>query len=305
MRVAFAGSPEAAVPPLRALVDAGHDVTIAVTQPDRARGRSGRLAPTPVAAAADELGIRVLRPATINDPEVIETIAATGAGALAVVAFGQILRDAVLERFPSINVHFSLLPAFRGAAPVERAIMDGATATGVTVMRMDAGLDTGPMLATRRLEIGADEDAGSLTARLSALGGPLLAEVLHDLDAGRLQPVLQPEEGVSYAPKITAEDRPLDLSRPAPELARRVRALSPHIGATLAIGGEPFKVWSARALPDPAPAPLADVGGRMVAANGEGSLELTELQPPGRGRMDAAAFLRGRRGPLEVGAPYG
>ena len=300
MRVAFAGSPAAAVPPLRALVEAGHEVTVAVTQPDRARGRSGAPAPTPVAAAAGELGIPVLRPRTINDPEVIEQIAAGGPRALAVVAFGQILREGVLSRWPSINVHFSLLPAYRGAAPVERAIMDGVTRTGVTIMQMDAGLDTGPMLARRAIEIGEDEDAGSVTARLSALGGPLLAEVLTDLDAGRLEPVTQPEEGVSLAPKITPEDRALDLSRPAVELARRVRALSPHIGATLAIGDAPFKVWRARALDEPAPAPLSGEGGRLVAATGDGSLEILELQPPGKGRMDAAAFLRGWRGPLEA-----
>jgi methionyl-tRNA formyltransferase len=303
VKVAFAGSPEAAVPPLRALVAAGHEVTAVVTQPDRARGRSRRPSPTPVAAAAGELGLPVLRPKTINAPEVIEEIAASGARALAVVAFGQILRDAVLSRWPAINVHFSLLPAYRGAAPVERAIMDGATHTGVTIMQMDAGLDTGPMLASREVEIGADEDAGSVIARLSDLGGPLLAEVLEDLDAGRLRPVPQPEEGVSHAPKITAEDRPLDLSRPAVELARRVRALSPHVGATLAIGGEPFKVWAARALPDVAAAPLAAESGRLVAATGEGSLELLRLQPPGKGPMDAADFLRGRRGPLETAAP--
>jgi methionyl-tRNA formyltransferase len=305
MRVAFAGSPEAAVSPLRALVDAGHEVTVAVTQPDRARGRSGRPSPTPVASAAQELGIPVLRPATINDPAVIEEIAGSGARALAVVAFGQILRDAVLSRWPSINVHFSLLPAYRGAAPVERAIMDGVRHTGVTIMQMDAGLDTGPMLASRRVEVGEDEDAGSLTARLSEIGGPLLAEVLDDLDAGRLRPVPQPEEGVSLAPKITAEDRALDLSRPAPELARRVRALSPHVGATLTIGGRPFKVWAARALPGDAPRPLTADGGRLVAATGRGSLELLELQPPGKGRMGAASFLRGWRGPLEAGGPGG
>jgi methionyl-tRNA formyltransferase len=305
MRVAFAGSPAAAVPPLRALVERGHEVAVAVTQPDRARGRSRRPAPTPVAEAAESLGIPVLRPRTINDPDVIEEIAATGPRALAVVAFGQILRDAVLERWPSINVHFSLLPAYRGAAPVERAIMDGAGHTGVTIMQMDAGLDTGPMLASRRVAIGDDEDAGSLTARLSELGGPLLAEVLDDLEAGRLQPVPQPEEGVSFAPKVTAEDRALDLSRPAAELARRVRALSPHVGATLPIGGRPFKVWAARALPQEAEAPLAAATGRLFAATGEGALELLELQPPGGGRMDAASFLRGWRGPLEVGAPDG
>jgi methionyl-tRNA formyltransferase len=222
-----------------------------------------------------------------------------------VVAFGQILREGVLSRWPCVNVHFSLLPAYRGAAPVERAIMDGATHTGVTIMQMDAGLDTGPMLASRRVEIGEDEDAGSLTARLSEIGGPLLAEVLDELEAGRLEPVPQPEQGVSHAPKITPEDRLLDLSRPAVALARQVRALSPQVGATLAIDGQPFKVWRARALPEDAPAPPAAGGGRLVAAAGEGSLELLELQPPGKGRMEAAAFLRGWRGPLEVGTAGG
>jgi methionyl-tRNA formyltransferase len=221
------------------------------------------------------------------------------------VAFGQILRDGVLSRWPSINVHFSLLPAYRGAAPVERAIMDGVGETGVTIMRMDAGFDTGPMLATRAIAVGDDEDAGSVTARLSELGGPLLARVLTDLDAGLLEPVTQPEEGVSLAPKIAPEDRVLDLARPAAELARRVRALSPHIGATLSIGGAPFKVWRARALDEPAPAPLSGEGGRLIAATGDGSLEILELQPPGKGRMDAAAFLRGWRGPLEAGPARG
>jgi methionyl-tRNA formyltransferase len=305
MRVAFAGSPEPAVAPLRALASGGHEVTVAVTQPDKARGRSGTPSPTPVAEAARALGIPVLRPRTINDPAVVEEIAASGAEALAVVAFGQILRDAVLSRWPCINVHFSLLPAYRGAAPVERAIMDGATHTGVTVMQMDAGLDTGPMLAARRVAIGDDEDAGSLTARLSEIGGPLLTEVLDQLAAGRLQPVPQPKEGVSLAPKIAPEDRPLDLSRPAVDLARQVRALSPDVGATLAIGGQPFKVWRARALVEDAPAPRVAEGGRLVASAGEGSLELLELQPPGRGRMEAAAFLRGWRGPLEIGAAGG
>jgi methionyl-tRNA formyltransferase len=305
MRVAFAGSPAAAVPPLRDLAGSRHEVSVVVTQPDRARGRSRTPAPTPVALAAQELGIPVLRPATINAPEVVEEIAATGAQALVVVAFGQILRDAVLDRWPCVNVHFSLLPAYRGAAPVERAIMDGVSRTGVTIMRMDAGLDTGPMLASRAVEVGEDEDAGALTARLSALGGPLLVEVLDELEAGRLEAVPQPQEGVSHAPKIGPEDRALDFSRPAEELARRVRALSPHVGATCAIGGREVKVWAARALADDAPAPLSADGGRLVAACGRGSLELLEVQPQGKARMDAAAFLRGWRGPLELGAAGG
>lgn len=305
MRVAFAGSPAAAVAPLRELAGSRHEVTVVVTQPDKVRGRSGTPAPTPVAVAAQDLGIPVLRPTTINAPEVVEEIAATGAQALVVVAFGQILREAVLSRWPCVNVHFSLLPAYRGAAPVERAIMDGVDRTGVTIMQMDAGLDTGPMLASRAVEVGEEEDAGALTARLSGLGGPLLVEVLDELEAGRLRPVPQPEEGVSHAPKIGPDDRALDFSRPAEELARRVRALSPHVGATCVIGGRDFKVWAARALPGDAQAPLAAEDGRLVAACGRGSLELLVVQPPGKGRMEAAAFLRGWRGPLELGGSGG
>jgi methionyl-tRNA formyltransferase len=301
VRVAFAGSPEAAVEPLRALAASRHEVPLVVTQPDRARGRSRRASPTPVALAAEDLGIDVVRPATINAPEVIERIEQTGAQALAVVAFGQILRDGILSRWPCINVHFSLLPAYRGAAPVERAIMDGVEETGVTIMQMDAGLDTGPMLATESVRVGPDEDGGALIARLSGLGGPLLVSVLDGLDEGRLSATPQPAEGVSLAPKITAEDRLLDLSLPAVALERRVRALSPHIGATCRIGGEPFKVWSVRALAEAAPAGLTVQDGRLVAGCGEGSLEVRELQPPGRGRMDAGAFLRGWRGGLEWG----
>ena len=302
MRVAFAGSPEAAVDPLRTLAASRHEVPLVVTQPDRARGRSRRTSPTPVALAADELGIDVVRPVTINAPEVIERIEESGAQALTVVAFGQILRDGILSRWPCLNVHFSLLPAYRGAAPVERAIMDGVEETGVTIMQMDAGLDTGPMLATESVRVGEREDGGALVARLSRIGGPLLVSALDGLEAGRLTPTPQPEEGVSLAPKIRAEDRALDLGRPAVELERRVRALSPHIGAICRIGGEPFKIWSARVRAESAPPGLTVIDGRLVAGCADGSLELLELQPPGRGRMDADAFLRGWRGGLEWGA---
>lgn len=303
MRVAFAGSPAAALEPLRALAGSDHEVSIVVTQPDRPAGRSGRAQPTPVAAAADELGLRVVRPPTINAPEVIELIADSGAQALCVVAFGQLLRAGVLDRWPCLNVHFSLLPAYRGAAPVERALMDGAARTGVTIMEMDPGMDTGPIVATAAVDVGPEETGGALTERLSELGAPMLVAAVDDLAAGRLRSTPQPEEGVSYAPKITADDRALDPARPARELADRVRALAPHIGATCTIDGRPFKVWAARPLGREAAAGLAvEDGGRLVMGTGEGGLELLELQPPGRTRMPAATFLRGYRGALELGA---
>jgi methionyl-tRNA formyltransferase len=297
VRVAFAGSPSAAVPPLRALAASAHDVGMVVTQPDRAAGRARRVRPTPVAEAAAELGVPLLRPATINSPEAVAALEEAGTEAVCVVAFGQILREDVLGRWTCLNVHFSLLPAYRGAAPVERALMDGVTRTGVTVMRMDAGLDTGPIVSAHPVDVDEEEDAGTLTARLAELGAAPLVAALDDLAAGRMATRPQPEEGVSFAPKITAADRPLDLRQPAEVLARRVRALSPHVGATVTLDGEPVTVWSAFARNEDPPAPVAVDAGALVLACGAGALEVRELQPPGRRRMSAEAFLRGRRRP--------
>ena len=170
MRVAFAGSPDAAVPSLRALAGSRHEVAVAVTQPDRPRGRSRTPDPTPVARAAGELGIPVLRPRSINDEDAVARLEEAAIRALVVVAFGQILREAVLGRWYCVNVHFSLLPAYRGAAPVERALMDGVERTGVTIMRMDAGLDTGPILRQEAVDVAPGEDGGALTARLARVG---------------------------------------------------------------------------------------------------------------------------------------
>lgn len=298
MRIAYAGSPEAAVPSLRALAGSAHDVVRVVTQPDKPRGRSGRASGTPVAQAAEELGIPVLRPRTINDPEVVGELEEAGAEALVVVAFGQLLRDVVLSRWPCVNVHFSLLPAYRGAAPVERAVMDGVSETGVTTMFMEAGLDTGPILMVERTPVADDEEGGALLARLADIGAPLLVRTVDALAAGTLAPQVQPEEGVSLAPKIGPEDRALDLRLPADRLARRVRALAPHIGATAVIDGQHFKVWGARTVSEPVPPGLSVEQGRLLAGTGRGTLEITRLQPPGKGRMEAADFLRGYRGPL-------
>jgi len=301
VRIAFAGTPEPAAVVLRALAGTHHDVAVVVTQPDRPRGRRGTPTPSPVAAAAGDLGVPVLRPASINADDVLDRLRAEDVGALCVVAFGQILRAPLLDGWPCINVHFSLLPAYRGAAPVERALMDGVTETGVTIMQMDPGLDTGPVAAVGRLPVGPDDDAGRVMAGLCALAPPLLAATLDEIAAGTFAPRPQPEEGVSIAAKITDEDRVLDFGLPARALADRIRALSPHIGARCVIDGEPFKVWSARPVADEAPHGLEARDGRLLAATGEGTLEIRELQPPGRGRMTAGDFLRGWRGPLELG----
>lgn len=305
MRIAYAGSPDAAVAPLRALNASAHEVALVVTQPDRPRGRRGTPTPTPVGSAALELGLPLLRPQTINAPEAIAALEEARIDALVVVAFGQILRDGILSRWPCVNVHFSLLPAYRGAAPVERAIMDGREETGVTIMMMDAGLDTGPMVTTARTPIGPDETGGALTARLADLGAELLVRTLSGLESGELTPVPQPEEGVSIAPKIGPEDRVIDRSESAAAVARRIRALAPGIGATCRIGGEPFKVWGARETDLAGDAPLSVVDGHLVLACADGAVEITELQPPGKARMAAGDFLRGWRGTLDWGGTDG
>ncbi len=301
MRVAFAGSPAPAASILRHLTRSGHEVALVVTQPDRRRGRSGRPRPTAVAEAADELGLAARRPESINDQHTVARLEAAEVGALCVVAFGQILRDPLLERWPCLNVHFSLLPAYRGAAPVERALMDGAERTGVTVMRMDAGVDTGPMAHRAELSVPPREDAGTLTGRLADAGGPLLAEALDDLERGELTLVPQPDDGVSLAPKIGPDDRPLRLDGTARAVVDHVRALAPHIGATLGIDGKSFNVW--RVAPAPgadAPGGIAVVDGRLLLRCADGAVEVLELQPPGRARMATGDFLRGRRGALRL-----
>jgi methionyl-tRNA formyltransferase len=301
VKVAFAGSPAAAVPVLRALASSRHEVVLVVTQPEKARGRSGRPTPTPVGRVAGELGLSVIAPGSINAEEPMAELDRRGADALCVAAYGQILKAPLLASRHCINVHYSLLPAYRGAAPVERAIMDGLTETGVTIMQMDEGLDTGPMISSQRIEIGAGDDAGVLVARLGEAGGRLLVEAVDALEAGTMTLTPQPGEGVSLAPKITDEDRLLDVSRPASDLVNRVRALSPHIGATLTIDGERFKVWRARARAEAAPPGITSDGGVMVVGCAGSALEILEIQPPSRARMDAGAFLRGYRGPLELG----
>lgn len=308
MRVAYAGSPVASVAPLESLARSEHDVALVLTQPDRPRGRRGAPAATPVAEASDRLGLPVIKPASINAPEVVSTLDGAGLDALVVVAFGQILREGVLAPRPCINVHFSLLPAYRGAAPVERAIMDGVEETGVTIMLMDAGLDTGPTLAARSAPVGDADTGGALTERLSLIGAELLVESLTSFAEGRLEPRPQPEGGVSIAAKITAADRPIDPSRSARAVLRHVNALSPHIGASVMIDGVRTLLWEARLIEGavvPAAGSLIVEDGRLLLGCADAALEIVELQPAGRGRVGAADFVRGWRGPLEFGIADG
>jgi len=303
VRIAFAGSPPAAATILRALVEGGQDVAVVISQPDRPRGRGGRTVPTPVGAEAERLALPLRRPASINDADVLDELGGLGVEAVCVVGFGQIFRERLLAEWPCLNVHFSVLPAYRGAAPVERALMDGCRETGVTIMRMDAGLDTGPTISVGRIAVADDEDAGSVLERLATMGGELLLAALADLAGGRLVTTPQPADGVSFAPKIGEDDVTLDPGATARRVVDRIRALSPHIGVGCVIDGQRFKLWKAR------PAERADrhegslwvADGALFLACADGAVEILELQPPNRNRMRAADFLRGWRGGLTLG----
>ncbi len=285
VRTVYLGTSEFAVAVLRRLADSDHRPALVVTRPDRPRGRGRKLAAPPVADAARELGFELDQPQSVNSDEARARIAAAEPEAVLVCAFGALLEEPLLSGYDMLNVHPSLLPRWRGAAPVERAIEAGDAVTGVSIMRPTAELDAGPVHLAAEEPIGPEDSYGTLAPRLARLGGDLLVEAL---DTG-VQPRPQPEGGATYAEKISAEDRRLDLSRPALELERQVRALHPHVGAYLELDdGERLRVLHARAG-DGAAAPLAARDGRLFA----GDLELLEVQPAGGRPMDAAAWLRG------------
>ena len=305
MRVVYLGTPAAAVPPLEALLASSHEAVAVVTRPDRPRDRRGGTPlPSPVKQAALAAGLPVLEPPSGRDPELPARLAATGADIGAACAFGYLLPEPVLAALPRgiINLHFSLLPAYRGAAPVQRALLDGAEVTGVTTFQIDAGMDTGPMLLAAQVAVDPREDAGALTARLAEVGARLIVETLDALEASQLQPRPQPEAGASLAPKVTGEEARLDFSWPAARLADAVRAFTPAPGAWTTHRGRRLKITRAAVAghegtgpaPDPGRLALAP-GGRLLVGTGDGSLELLELRPEGRRAMSGAEFARGAR----------
>ncbi len=307
LRIVFAGTPEFSVPALDALHAAGHDLVAVYTQPDRPAGRGRELKAGPVKRRALELGLRVEQPATLRSADAAATLASFGADLMVVVAYGLILPQAILDlpRLGCLNIHASLLPRWRGAAPIHRAILAGDTRTGVTIMKMDAGLDTGPMLLVRETGIGPEEIAGAVHDRLAALGAEAIVEAVAGWADGRLAPVEQPAEGVTYATKIGKEEASIDWSRPAIEIARQVRAFNPWPVAETRWLGRQLRVWEAAPLA-PADVPQGQGGtvagsepgrvvetgrGRLVVATGDGLLELRRLQLAGRNAMAAAEFL--------------
>ncbi len=293
MRLAFLGTPDFAVPTLEALAAAGHEIVRVYAQPPARAGRGKALRPSPVQAAAERLGLAVETPERFRGPAV-EGVAALRLDAAVVVAYGQILgRDALAApRLGCWNLHASLLPRWRGAAPIQRAVMAGDRETGVCVMRMEAGLDTGPVLACARTEIGPEETAGALHDRLAEMGAPLMVRALADLAAGRAEPVAQPEAGVTYARKIDKAEARIDWARPGEALAAHIRGLSPFPGAWFEAEGQRVKVLRARAEAGAGPPGTVLDGGLLVAA-GEGAVRLLELQRAGRGPLAAEDFLRG------------
>ncbi len=285
MKVAFFGTSAFGADVLRALVERGRlTISAVVSQPDRESGRGRRLSSPPVAEEARRLGIPLTQPERAS-----ETPPQADAGI--VVAFGQLIRDPLLSACPLVNLHPSLLPRWRGAAPIERAIMAGDSETGVAVIRLVAELDAGPVLAEQRFPIGDRDDAGAVRARALELGVPLLERALLE----HPDPRPQSEQGVTYARKIEREDRTLDWSRPAVELDRVVRALSPHIGARCRIDERPFVIWKARPV-ERGPS-AGEIASPLVVGCGEGALELLEVQPAGKRRMASAELLRGLREP--------
>jgi methionyl-tRNA formyltransferase len=295
VRTAYLGTSEFAAAVLRRLADSRHRPVLVVTPPDRPKGRGRRTEPPPVAGTAGELGIPLEQPESVNDPSVLERIREARPDAVVVCAFGQLIREPLLSEFALLNLHPSLLPRWRGAAPIERAIMAGDEITGVSVMRLTEGLDSGPVALREEIELNPEDDFESLSAKLEGLGGELLVEALDLLEEGGLSFEEQNEDAATYAEKIDSAERRLDPSRSATELARTIRALTPHVGAYLEIGnGKRLGVRRARAV---------DVGvrageiraewGALLLGCGRGALRLEVVQPEGGKPMGADAYLRG------------
>jgi methionyl-tRNA formyltransferase len=293
VRTVYLGTSKFAAVVLRRLADSPHRPVLIVTRPDRPRGRGRKLASPPVAEVARELGIELAQPDSVNEEPALAWIADARSEAVVVCAFGALIKEPLLSRHPILNVHPSLLPRWRGAAPIERAIMSGDELTGVSIMQLGEGLDSGPVCAQASEPIAADDTYGSLAVRLEELGAGLLIRTLDESPPC----VPQDEALATYAAKIGPEDRSLDPARSAMELERTVRALTPHLGAHVALAdGERLGVSAARVVPDgPLEGELSLDGPRPVLGCAEGALELLVVQPPGRRPMTGEDYLRGRR----------
>ena len=295
LRLAFMGTPEFAVPTLQALAAAGHDVACVYAQPPRRSGRGQSTRPSPVHVAAQEMGLEVRTPASLKSPDDQAAFADLGLDAAVVAAYGQILPAAMVAapRLGCINLHGSLLPRWRGAAPINRAIMAGDPVFGITIMQMDRGMDTGPILISEDIDVGDRPTAGVLHDAFADRGAALVVEALAGLDDGSLVATPQPSEGATHAPKLTKVEGRIDWTRSAIELDCHVRGLSPAPGAWFEFTGDRIKVLGAEPISALPGTPGEVLDNRMTVACGDGALRLTRLQRAGKGAMDAADFLRG------------
>ncbi len=309
MKVVFAGTPEFAAVALRAIHAAGFEIPLVLTQPDRPSGRGLQLHASEVKQFALQHGIDVLQPLSLRtdskDPQralearaAHQRLLATDYDVMVVAAYGLILPRATLDIKPCLNIHGSLLPRWRGAAPIHRAIEAGDAETGVTIMQMEEGLDTGPMLLVERVPIRPGDTTGTLHDTLAAMGARMIVAALQKMAAGKLEAVPQPDAGVTYASKISKDEAALDFALTSEELSRKIRAFNPFPGAHAQVGGVTLKLWNAEALPDNSGEPggqviAADVHHGIVVSCGRGTLRLLELQKPGGKRLPAAEFLKG------------
>ena len=304
MRILFMGTPDFSVPALKALVEAGHEVAAVFTQPDKPKGRGKEVQMTPVKLQALEYGIPVYQPAKVREPETIELIRELSPEAIVVIAFGQILPKAILEipKYGCVNIHASLLPKYRGAAPIQWCVIDGEKETGVTTMMMDVGLDTGDMLEKTVIPIGEKETGGSLHDKLSMAGGSLILSTLKKLEEGTIVRTPQTEEGTCYAKMLTKSLGNIDWTMPAASIERLIRGLNPWPSAYTSWKEKTIKIWAADVLKEDAfggerdcqPGEIVCCDKNTLAvATGDGILSIRELQLQGKKRMDTPAFLRG------------
>ena len=314
MKIIFMGTPDFAVAALDALCGAGQEVILAVTQPDRQKGRGRKVIQTPVRICAEKWGVPVFQPARVREPEAIERIRSLAPDLIVVAAFGQILPQELLDipRLGCINIHASLLPGLRGAAPIQWAVINGDAESGVTLMQMNAGLDTGDILFQERLPIGPEETGESLYKKLAKLGGEMIVRYLPQIEAGQVHPVPQDETRATYAPMLKKEMGEIDWTMPAAEIERRLRGMLPWPGACTTFEGHVLKIWRAQAgtladLPaavqtriqaDALPGTVAGTDKKGIyVLTGDGILLILEIQAEGKKRMPADAFLRGTRVP--------
>jgi methionyl-tRNA formyltransferase len=307
MKIIFMGTPDFAAASLEALIDSRHEIQAVVTQPDKPKGRKGELTPSPVKVIAKREGIKVYQPLKVRDEEFVDTLRAYNPDVMVVVAFGQIIPLSILKmpKFGCVNIHGSLLPKYRGAAPIQWAVLDGEKETGITTILMDEGIDTGDILLKKTIKIDADETSGSLFDKLMALGAETILETLDELEKGNLTPTKQGESPTAYAKMLTKAMGLIDFTRSAKELDCFVRGMDPWPSAYTLLAGKTLKLWKVRAVDGSGKAgSVIEIGKEsFTIACGEGAIEVLEVQLEGKKRMSAGDFLKGST--LNIGQELG